>query len=297
MADRFEAKARIPTKPLSYANKELAQENEILVDYEERQIYVYHNGEFHNITAKMEEVIQGVIDAMEKDPTILQNIFNKSEDGSIIFGDINVTLMNGDVITLKEGLSGVIDNVAQIKNDIKKLEESLGITRDELGQIQKVEITTTTIKESEEKQFVAKIDKEVWIGKADIFQMNATIKSGTSNWTSTNGAAPFIQEVAVPDILATDNPVVDIIMSETYDTAMTQLNNYAHIYKITTLDGKIRVYGIIPTTVDLNIQMKVDRSTNTIESLREYEEQKNQMESETTAENKTETMGAKVVLN
>ena len=103
MADRFEAKARIPTKPLSYANKELAQENEILVDYEERQIYVYHNGEFHNITAKMEEVIQGVIDAMEKDPTILQNIFNKSEDGSIIFGDINVTLMNGDVITLKEG--------------------------------------------------------------------------------------------------------------------------------------------------------------------------------------------------
>ena len=275
MADRFEAHARIPTRPLSYANKELAQENEILVDYEENQIYVYHNGEFHNITAKMQEVIQGVIDAMEKDPTILQNIFNKSEDGSVIFGDINITLVSGDVVTLKEGLSGAITDIAQVKSDIKKLEEGLGITRDELGQIKKVEITTTTIKESEEKQFVSKTDKEIWAGKADIFEMEAIIKSGTANWTSTNGAAPFTQEIAVANILSSDNPIIDIIMSDSYDTAMNQLNNYAHVYRISTFDGKIKVYAIIPTNIDLKIQIKVDRSNNTIESIRDYEESKN----------------------
>lgn len=275
MADRFEAHARIPTRPLSYANKELAQENEILVDYEENQIYVYHNGEFHNITAKMQEVIQGVIDAMEKDPTILQNIFNKSEDGSVIFGDINITLVSGDVVTLKEGLSGAITDIAQVKSDIKKLEEGLGITRDELGQIKKVEITTTTIKESEEKQFVSKTDKEIWAGKADIFEMEAIIKSGTANWTSTNGAAPFTQEIAIANILSSDNPIIDIIMSDSYDTAMNQLNNYAHVYRISTFDGKIKVYAIIPTNIDLKIQIKVDRSNNTIESIRDYEESKN----------------------
>lgn len=275
MADRFEANARIPTRPLSFANKELAQDNEILVDYVEKRIYLYHNNEFHNITAKMEEIIQGVVDAMEKDPTILQNIFNKSEDGSVIFGDINITLENGDVVTLTEGLSGAITDIAQVKLDIKKLEEGLGITRDELGQIQKVEITTTTIKESDEKQFVSKIDKEIWIGKADIFQMEAVIKSGTSNWASTNGAAPFTQEISVPDILVTDNPIIDIIMSDSYDTAMNQLNNYAHVYRISTFDGKIKVYAIIPTNIDLKIQIKVDRSNNTIESIRDYEESKN----------------------
>lgn len=281
MADRFEAHARIPTRPLSFANKELAEENELLVDYEEKQVYIYHGGEFYNITAKMQEVIQGVIDAMEKDPTILQNIFNKSEDGSVIFGDINITLVSGDVVTLKEGLSNALTDITQVKDDIKKLEEGLGITRDELGQIKKVEITTTTVKESEEKQFVSKTDKEIWIGKADIFQMEAVIKSGTENWTSTNGAAPFTQEVSVPDMLVSDNPVIDIIMSDSYDTAMNQLNNYAHVYRISTFDGKIKVYAIIPTNIDLKIQMKVDRSNNTIESIRDYEESKNNSSTET----------------
>ena len=63
-------------------------------------------------------------------------------------------------------------------------------------------------------------------------------------------------------MLATDNPIVDVLLSEDYNTAMDQLNSYAFIYKITTFDGSIKVFATEPTEVDISLQMKIDRKNS-----------------------------------
>ena len=54
-------------------------------------------------------------------------------------------------------------------------------------------------------------------------------------------------------------PVVDVVLSEDYETAMKELDSYSYIYKILTYDGKITIYAIKPIAVDLNIVLKIDK--------------------------------------
>lgn len=79
---------------------------------------------------------------------------------------------------------------------------------------------------------------------------NATI--GTS-WTGS--AAPYTQTITVSGILATDNPIVDCVLSATYATAKSQLEAYSNIYQITTAANSITVRATAKTTTAVPIQL------------------------------------------
>ena len=79
----------------------------------------------------------------------------------------------------------------------------------------------------------------------------------TTTWTGS--AAPYTQEVDVPGLLATDNPIVDPVYSATLATAEAEMDAYALIYRIETYDGKIKVYATDKTTTPLTIMLKEAR--------------------------------------
>lgn len=89
---------------------------------------------------------------------------------------------------------------------------------------------------------------------AKVLEFTAGI--GTS-WTGSE--APFTQEVSVPGILATDKPIVDVVLSSGYETAMAEQDAWANIYRIVTAANKITVYSAAATETAINIQMVVNR--------------------------------------
>lgn len=73
-------------------------------------------------------------------------------------------------------------------------------------------------------------------------------------WTGTQ--APYTQTIAITGILYTDNPIVDIVPSSNYDTAVEQLDQYPLISYITTANGYITVTCLgTPTTINIPVQL------------------------------------------
>lgn len=234
----FTATARIPTRPLSYDNKDLAEAKEILVDYNSHEIYVCGvDGQIVNVTASVTKVVQEVMTQIEQDSTII--------------GESTIDLPDGTSVVLNEALLKAL-------TEIEELQESLGLVKDDLGNIV-LKIPATDVVTDDDNQFVTAAEKENWNNKTDTIQLTASIPAGEDKWTSTDGEAPYTQKVTVAGIEETDYPVVDVKLSDIYADAMEELNNYAYIYKILTYDGYIVVYAVKPTERALNIIMKVDR--------------------------------------
>lgn len=81
-----------------------------------------------------------------------------------------------------------------------------------------------------------------------------TVSIGTS-WSG--ASAPYTQGITVRGILATDDPIVDLIASTSnYEKEMEE---YAKIFKITTSANKITVYATEKTTASIQIKLKVVR--------------------------------------
>ena len=74
-----------------------------------------------------------------------------------------------------------------------------------------------------------------------------TVSVGT-NWTQDAGGK-YTQSVSVSGILATDTPIIDLILSDNVDTANSQLESWACVSKVTTTNGGITLscYNTQPT--------------------------------------------------
>lgn len=87
----------------------------------------------------------------------------------------------------------------------------------------------------------------------------ATVKSYTvtigTSWSGS--AAPYTQSVNVSGILATDEPIVDLIT--TTNNYESEIENYNKIFKITTSSNKITVYATEKTTASISCKLKVVR--------------------------------------
>lgn len=83
-------------------------------------------------------------------------------------------------------------------------------------------------------------------------QYEATI---TTTWTGTS--APFSQDITITGISSGHKPIVDIVPSDTFTTAQTQLEEWNKIYRITTASNKITVYATEKTTTAIPIQLIV----------------------------------------
>lgn len=79
-------------------------------------------------------------------------------------------------------------------------------------------------------------------------------------WTDTSGNAPFIQTVNIQGILATDTPIIDVVLSSTTETAKSQLEAFSCLSKIETADGSITATCLdTKPTIDIPIKLKVIR--------------------------------------
>lgn len=94
--------------------------------------------------------------------------------------------------------------------------------------------------------------------------VTATQDGTTYSFTVLGGAltpqgAPFVQEVSVEGLLATDAPVVDIVTSGSYADSHEQLDAYGTIYKMIAGDDTLTVYADDETSVSVAIQIKAVR--------------------------------------
>lgn len=247
----FLATARIPCKPLSYENKDLASPKELLVDYSTGNVWVCKtDGTFIDISSSVKETI---IEHIKEDPEFAQNITIE---------------INGDTYELSTIIANQATNIQQILDALGyyidpetgkvkfDLLEKIATINPDTGEIE-FTITTDNITETDNKKFVTAEEKEK-ISKATHPEiLRATIRGGSQAWTGSD--APYTQDVTVDGILESDTPVVDISLGDIYDTIQKQLDSYAYIYKILTFDGYIRVFASQPTEDDLTVQMKVDR--------------------------------------
>lgn len=75
----------------------------------------------------------------------------------------------------------------------------------------------------------------------------------------TGESAPYTNAMTVTGLLATDNPLVDMIPSDTFETAETEIEAYANIYKMVSGNNQLTVYAAEKPTVDISIQLKAVR--------------------------------------
>lgn len=71
--------------------------------------------------------------------------------------------------------------------------------------------------------------------------------------------APYTQTIALNGIRPDDSPIVDILTSESPDTAQAELEDWGKIYRIDTGTDSLTVYATEPSTAALNIQLKAVR--------------------------------------
>lgn len=92
--------------------------------------------------------------------------------------------------------------------------------------------------------------------KATTSLYNATLSS--SGWSS--GDAPYTQTVSVQGILSTDTPIVDVVLSSTTSTALSQLEAWGYISKIDTSNDQITATCLeSKPSIGINIQLIVVR--------------------------------------
>ena len=89
--------------------------------------------------------------------------------------------------------------------------------------------------------------------------VNHGIYNITLDTTWSGSSAPFSKTQTVTGILATDTPIVDVVMSGTYATDEARQEAWSNIYRITTANDSITLYAKEKPTVSLPIQIKVVR--------------------------------------
>jgi len=93
--------------------------------------------------------------------------------------------------------------------------------------------------------------------KLDAIYTNTFQTTVSTSWT---GSGPYTQTVTVNGILASDNPIVDIVLSNTLATAKSQAIEWVKVSKITTENNSITIRcDNEKPIIQLPIQLKVVR--------------------------------------
>lgn len=82
-----------------------------------------------------------------------------------------------------------------------------------------------------------------------------TIQSNSWNGSS----APYTADISLSGIKSTDNPMIDLVVSETLATATNEVENWSYVYKIITNNDGIKLYATEKPAVALSLQLKVVR--------------------------------------
>lgn len=266
MAERFKATARIPVRPLSMANVDMAEICELLVDYDNHTMHMKaSDGNIYDITGAANVNIEELLEEIKQ--WIINNASGDVNEYFEFILDLKLTVINDngeeEIITLKEAITKLFTEINSIKIRIDNIDEKIENIQTVINKIVNedgdITINAGDIVWDDEHQPVSKDEKERWDNKADIFPLIVIVPGGETMWSSTNDEAPYTQLIEVPEILETDYPVVDVMLSNVYDTANKEIAEYEKIYKIITYNGSIKLFAHSPTETSITIHMKVDR--------------------------------------
>lgn len=192
-------KGRIPTRPLSLKNKNLAINKELIMDWDTGEYYI------------------------------------KKEDGTLL------SLTDIIILILQKNTDIIKDIIITIPGD--EGDDDMEMTLEEF--IKKVNAKFDEIE--------AKLESVGSGSSKHIF--STTVKTEWSGET-----APYTQTISIPGILDSDEPVVDIDVSE---ASLAESSNYQkvlnNIYKITTGNDKIIVYIAEKSTIEIPLKLLVVR--------------------------------------
>lgn len=95
-------------------------------------------------------------------------------------------------------------------------------------------------------------------GWADI-STERTATLATGSWAG--ASAPYSQAVTIAGVtVAGKPPIIDVVLSDTYATALNELTAYGLVYRFkVTADNTVTAYATGIPTVDINIKVKVVR--------------------------------------
>jgi len=87
--------------------------------------------------------------------------------------------------------------------------------------------------------------------------INLQVQLPTSGWSSVK---PYIQTVTAVELLETDTPIADVVLSDNAATAINEIEAYRYIGRIDAEDGELKAYCYEEKpTVNLMIRLKVVR--------------------------------------
>lgn len=102
---------------------------------------------------------------------------------------------------------------------------------------------------------------KVYVGTANGYkEMASTITYNATIGTSWSGSGPYTQTLPVSGILSSDNPIIDVVLSDDTASSKTILKNWSNVSRIVTNNGSITVYCYdTKPTVSIPIQLKIVR--------------------------------------
>lgn len=89
--------------------------------------------------------------------------------------------------------------------------------------------------------------------------VNHAVLTTTLDTSWQGSTAPYTKTQTVNGLLATDTPIVDVVMSGNFATDEARIEAWGYVYRITTADNSITLYATEKPTVSLPIQIKVVR--------------------------------------
>jgi len=140
------------------------------------------------------------------------------------------------------------DNAEHYKNQAKEIAGITTIIND----------TTASANQTYSSNKIEEIKSEL---NSDLSAKATTaIYTATITTTWTGSAAPYTQDITLTGILATDTPVIDVLLSDTLATAQAQEKAWNYVSRIKTSANKISVIcNKTKPTTEIPIQIKVVR--------------------------------------
>lgn len=260
----FTAGGRVPVRPLSYENVKLADNKELIADYKEGKLWLKkEDGEVIDVTASVSEVVKQVIEQIKTNPddmtdaikSIVENLIQNDTDIINLLTSITINITDGTstkVVELGDAINNIYKDIATIN---KKLE--LIVKTDDEGNIDiNIDVSKITVDDS---GTTLKDKVPEWDAKTKIEEQTVTI--GTEWTEKTEGTHMYYtQDIVCNGIKNSDNPIVDVKLSGTYEEQMAQLDEFGKVFRITTATNKLTVYATEKTEKTLNVIMKLERA-------------------------------------
>lgn len=250
----FTATTRVPTRPLSYANKEMAYRKELMIDYTNGLIYVVdENGNIIDVSQSVYEklITYGDISTTGDNITIeVPNPDNPNET-------IQVTIQE-EILTILTQIDAINTNIEEIKNlitqmqaDIEALKAGIGDGSGSGGSIDPSTIITDAT-----HQFLTQTQIDNLQNKVSVTEKIVSISTSSISGSS----APYTCTVTCEGLNPNyPSPLLDIsYTNDTFSTNEAEEDAFYNIYrcKITTAN-QATIYFREKPTVNFNVRFVI----------------------------------------